>query len=74
MLLNAKGRSCRMSYQPTGYDPMQTLNVLNHIFAKIPEINKWQRNFLRLLFATIFALQGRVTFTNLARYSTVSEQ
>ncbi len=63
-----------MSYQPTGYDPMQTLNVLNHIFAKIPEINKWQRNFLRLLFATIFALQGRVTFTNLARYSTVSEQ
>ncbi len=63
-----------MSYQPTSYDPMQTRNVLNHIFAKMPQINKWQRHFLRLLFATLFALQGRVTFSNLARYSTASEQ
>ena len=53
---------------------MQTQNVLNHIFANMSHIGKWQRRFLRLLFATIFALQGRVTFTNLARYSTVSEQ
>ncbi len=63
-----------MSYQPKSYDPMQTQNVLNHIFAKMPEINKWRRHFLRLLFATLFALQGRVTFINLARYSTASEQ
>ena len=53
---------------------MQTHNVLDHIFAKMTQISKWQRNFLRLLFATIFALQGRVTFSNLARYSTACEQ
>jgi len=74
LLLNAKGRSSRMSYQPNSYDPMQTRNVLNHIFAKMPQINKWKRDFLHLLFATLFALQGRVTFSNLARYSTASEQ
>jgi hypothetical protein len=53
---------------------MQTHNVLDHIFAKMTGISKWQRDFLRLLFATIFALQGRVTFTNLARYGTACEQ
>ena len=74
LLLNAKGRSCRMSYQPTAYDLMQTLNVLDRIFDKMTAINKWQRDFLTLLFTTIFALQGRVNFTNLARYSTASEQ
>ncbi len=73
LLLNAKGRSCRMSYQPTAYDLMQTRNVLDRIFEKMTDINKWQRDFLRLLFTTIFALQGRVNFTNLARYSAASE-
>ena len=53
---------------------MQTQNVLNHIFANMPHIGKWQRRCLRLLFATIFALQGRLTFTNMARYSTACEQ
>ena len=60
LLLNAKGRSCRMSYQPTAYDLMQTRNVLDRIFDKMTDINKWQRDFLTLLFKTIFALQGRV--------------
>lgn len=39
----------------------------------MPHIGKWQRRFLRLLFATLFALQGWVTFTNMARYSTASD-
>ena len=63
-----------MSYQPTAYDLMQTRNVLDRIFEKMTDIHKWQRDFLRLLFTTIFALQGRVNFTNLARYSAASEQ
>lgn len=62
-----------MSYQPTGYDPMQTLNVLNHILANMPHFSKWQRRFLPILFATLFALRGRVTFTNLARFSPLHE-
>ncbi len=63
-----------MSYQPTAYDLMQTRNVLDRIFDKMTDINKWQRDFLTLLFTTIFALQGRVNFTNLARYSVAFEQ
>lgn len=53
---------------------MPTLSVLDCIFAKMTTINKWQRDFLHLLFTTIFAIQGRVNFTNLARFSTISEQ
>ncbi len=53
---------------------MLTQNVLDDIFAKMPAINKRQRHFLQLLFQTLFALRGRVNFTNLARYSSVCEQ
>ena len=43
------------------------------IFANMPDISKWQRRFLTVLFTTIFAIRGRVTFTNLARYSPLHE-
>lgn len=52
---------------------MQTQSVLHYILANIPHIGKWQRHFLPLLFATLFALRGRITFTNLARFSPLHE-
>jgi len=40
----------------------------------MPGINKPQRKFLLMLFATMLAVRGRVNFRNLARYSTYSER
>ena len=39
----------------------------------MPEINKWQKRFLFTLMTTVFAIQGRLTFTNLARFSPLHE-
>jgi hypothetical protein len=36
--------------------------------------SKWQRQFLKELFQALFALRGRANFTNLARFSPISEQ
>jgi len=48
--------------------------VLSMIFAKMDAIGKWQRRFLKALFHAVFALRGRVNFTNLARFSPLCEQ
>jgi len=37
-------------------------------------IDAWQRRFLQELFQAVFALRGRVNFTNLARFSSLHEQ
>ena len=52
--------------------------VLDLIFAKMntiykTDIGKPQRAFLQELFCVVFAMQGRVTFTNLARFSSLHE-
>ena len=52
---------------------MQTQSVLTDILANMPHIGKWQRRFLAMVFAALFALRGRVTFTNLARFSPLDE-
>lgn len=59
----------------------QTLlaSLLNLTFAKMAliyncTIGRRQRAFLLELFRVLFAHQGRATFTNLARYSTLHEQ
>ncbi len=61
--------------------PAQTIlsSVLTLIFAKMntiykTQINKRQRAFLTELFRVLFALQGRVTFTNMARFSPLCER
>lgn len=61
--------------------PAQTMlsSALALIFVKMNtifniKIGKRQRAVLQQLFRTVFALQGRVTFTNLARFSTLHEQ
>jgi hypothetical protein len=48
--------------------------VLSMIFANMPAISKWRRRFLRTLFRTVFAIRGRVNFTNLARFCSLHEQ
>ena len=48
--------------------------VLSMIFANMPAISKWRRRFLRTLFRTVFAIRGRVNFTNLARFCPLHEQ
>lgn len=53
--------------------------ALTYIFAKMTTIHNctidaWQRPFLQELFRVLFALRGRVNFTNLARYSSLGEQ
>ena len=53
--------------------------VVSTIFRKMADIYNcrvgfWQRQFLRELFQAVFALRGRVNFTNLARFSPLHEQ
>lgn len=52
---------------------MRTPKVLSTIFANMPHISKWQQRFLTVLLTTVFALRGRLTFTNLARFSPLHE-
>lgn len=53
---------------------MRTPKVLSMIFANMPTISKWQQRFLLALFSTVFALRGRLTFANMARFSALHEQ
>ena len=53
---------------------MRTPKVLPLILDNMPAISKWQRRFITVLFSTIFALRGRLTFTNMARFSPLHEQ
>lgn len=50
------------------------MTVVTQILDQMPAINKPQRKFLLVLFATMLAVRGRVNFRNLARYSTYSER
>ena len=53
---------------------MRTREVLNTIFDNIAPIRKSRRGFLALLFMTVFAIRGRLTFTNMARFCPRHEQ
>lgn len=53
---------------------MRTPKGLPLILDNMPPISKWQRRFITVLLSTVFALQGRLTFTNMARFSTLHEQ
>lgn len=52
---------------------MRTPKVLSLILDNMPEICKWQRRFITVLLTTVFALRGRLTFTNMARFSPLHE-
>ena len=54
-------------------------SVVSTTFRKMVDIyncqvGAWQRRFLRELFQAVFALRGRVNFTNMARFSRFHEQ
>lgn len=53
---------------------MRTREVLNTIFDNIAPMRKTRRGFLTVLFLTVFALRGRLTFTNMARFCPLHEQ
>lgn len=43
--------------------------ILDTIFARIGETNKWTTKFFKELFVLIFSIQGGANFENLSRYS-----
>lgn len=47
--------------------------ILESIFARINVTHKWQQDFLIELFQLVFSVQGRINYSNLARYSTYNE-
>ena len=47
--------------------------ILSSIFARITVTHKWQQDFLLEMFELIFSIQGRVNYTNLARFSKYNE-
>ena len=47
--------------------------ILVSIFARINVKNKWQAEFLIELFELLFSIQGRINYSNLARFSKYNE-
>lgn len=43
--------------------------IIEQAIAGMPEVKKWQRVFIGILFRTILLIQGRVNFTTLASHS-----
>jgi len=43
--------------------------IIEQALAGMPEVGKWQRVFIGVLFSTILLIQGRINFTTLARHS-----
>jgi hypothetical protein len=53
---------------------MQSIKkILQSIIGRIEVKHKWQREFLVELFELIFSIQGRINYTNLARFSKYNE-
>ena len=50
------------------------MTIVNDILQQMPGVGQPQRKFLAVVFATILALRGRVTFRNLSRYCDYSER
>jgi DDE superfamily endonuclease len=50
------------------------MTIVTDILQQMPAVSQPQRKFLAVLFATILALRGRVTFRTLSRYCDYSER
>lgn len=50
------------------------MTIVHYILKQMPSVRQPQAQFLDILFATILALRGRVTFRNLSRYSAYTER
>lgn len=50
------------------------MNLIESILQQMPGISQTQKKFLVVLFSTILLIYGKVNFTNLSRYSCLSEK
>jgi hypothetical protein len=50
------------------------MNIIESILQQMPGISQPQKKFLVTLFSTILLVYGKVNFTNLSRYSYLSEK
>ena len=42
--------------------------IIEQALAGMPEVGKWQREFIKVLFATILLIQGKVNFSSLGNH------
>lgn len=50
------------------------MNILESILQQMPGISQAKKKFMVILFSTILLVYGKVKFTNLCRYSCLSEK
>jgi len=50
------------------------MNIIESILQQVPGISQAQKKFMVILFSTILLVYGKVNFTNLGRYSSLSEK
>lgn len=50
------------------------MNLIESILQQMPGIRQPQKKFLLILVSTILLVYGKVNFTNLSRYSSLSEK
>ena len=50
------------------------MNFIESILQQMPGIRQPQKRFLLILVSTILLVYGKVNFTNLSRYSSLSEK
>ena len=48
--------------------------IIEQALAEMPEVGKWQSDFLEELYKTILLIQGKVNFSSLARHSDLHEK
>ena len=48
--------------------------IVETILASMSNVKKHQRNFMLSLFAVLVVFQGKATFTNMGRYSSMNEK
>lgn len=63
-----------LEFSHTNIRPMTSIaGILDTIFARSGETNKWTSKFFKEIFVLVFSIQGRVNFENLSRYSKFHE-
>jgi len=50
------------------------MNIIDSILQRMVGVSQAQKKFLVILFSTILLAYGKVNFTNLSRYSSLSEK
>lgn len=50
------------------------LRIIDEALIKMPEVGKWQRDFLRQMFSSVLLLYGKFNFSNLGRHSELNEK